>query len=250
MLRRLTPTYFIAVRYSAFIPVSAKNQHNINANQIKFMTMRNFKFILIPLYLFLIGLGAAFPMGDFAGNDITSDVDGGAQTGLDLNFNYVYSFSENGLGLFGGLDICYNGLRGDVKSSVKKLYESMGIHGADYNFYSYYNIPVSAGFIYTQKVKEGLSLFTNLGLAADIMKMSDMVISLNGQEITVETKPDIKMGFKISCGLIENKTTVSINYMGLGKHDLKATVSSGSNSQKIEGKQKVGILTITLGFKI
>lgn len=126
----------------------------------------------------------------------------------------------------------------------------MGIHNADYKFYSYFNIPVSAGFNYTQKVKEGLSIFTNIGLAADYLKMSDMVISLNSQEVKLKTDPDIKMGFKISGGFILGKTTLSINYMGLGKHNLKATMSSGTSSQDIEGNQKVDILTITLGFKI
>jgi hypothetical protein len=197
-----------------------------------------------------IGLGASFPIGDFAGNDITDEAAGGAQTGINLNFNYVYSFSENGLGLFGGLDICYNGLRSDVISSVKKLYESMGIHNANYKFYSYFNVPVSAGFNYTQKVKESVSLFTNLGLAADFLKISDMVISANSQSATVKSNPDIKMGFLISGGFVTNKTTVSINYMGLGKHNVKSTMSSGTSSQDISGSQKVSILTITLGRKI
>lgn len=225
--------------------------------------MKNSKLIFITPFLFLFltvtsfsqgslsfGLGAAFPIGDFAANDINNDNAGGAATGLNLDFNYVYSFSESGLGLFGGLDLCYNGLRTDVKNSIEKEFEGMGIYNADYQYYSYFNIPVSAGLNYTQKVRQNISLFTNLGIAASFLKMSDMVIKVSSQQISMEFKPDIRLGFKISGGFILNKTSISVNYLSLGKHNIKATMISAGNSQEVEGKQKVGIVTLTLGIKI
>jgi len=225
------------------------------------MIMKNLKLIFITLILFLsfsltsnsqsqviLGIGGALPIGDFAGNDISNDAQGGAAAGLNLNLNYSYYFSENGLGLFGGLDICYNWLTDDVKKAFKTQFESAGILNADYRFFKYINIPVSAGFSYRQKVKDGVSLFTNFGLAGDFLKLSDLVISINNQEIIMNTQPDIRLGFKIGGGFIIGKTSVSINYLDLGKHKLNATMSTTGNSQVIKGNQKVGILTITLGF--
>jgi hypothetical protein len=225
--------------------------------------MKDLKFISVILILILsatvktysqgrmtFGLGTAIPTGDFAVNDIADEEAGGAGVGLNLDFYYIYSFQENGLGIFGGLNICYNPLSGQMQSDVRKEFESIGIQNATYKFYSYFNIPVSAGFNYTQQIKKNAFLFTNMGLAADYLKITDMVISANGQEVTMTSEPNVKLGIKIGGGIQFGRNSISVNYLGLGRHKIKSTISSGTNSQDIEGKQKVGIIAITLNITI
>ena len=225
--------------------------------------MKNLKLISSTLFLFLFvtvasfsqsgiffGLGAGFPMAEFADNDINSETAGCAATGINFDINYIYSFSESGLGLFGGLDLFYNGLRADVINNIKKEYESMGIHDAVYKFYSYINIPVSFGLNYSQKIKQDVFLFTNIGIAADYLKITTMSIKIGDQEALMKFKPDINMAFKIGGGLIIDKTSISVNYYGLGEHNVKGTISGGGNTQNFDGKQKTGILALTLGIKI
>ncbi len=102
--------------------------------------MKNLKIIVFTLLSFTlitktysqgnvsIHFGPSFPVSDFASDDIDDEDASGAGVGLNVGLQYIYPLSENGLGLFGGIDLNYNGLKSDVKDDVEELFESMGIN--------------------------------------------------------------------------------------------------------------------------
>ena len=59
---------------------------------------------------FSIHFGPLLPLSSFADDNLDDDEAGGAGIGFGLGVHYVYSLSESGLGLFGGIDFNYNGL--------------------------------------------------------------------------------------------------------------------------------------------
>lgn len=224
--------------------------------------MKNFKFIaLIVLSICYTAkthsqgyttfhVGPSFPVSDFGSDDI-NDVDaGGAAAGINLGLQYIYPLSENGIGLFGGIDFNYNGLKKDYKDDVEDLFESLGIYSTDYKFFKYINIPITAGLNYTYQADDKIGVFANAGLALNFMKITDMEIEVIGQTVTQEMELANNLGFKIGGGiLINQKTSISIDYFALGKHDIEGEINSTGSSQEIDGEAKVEILTLTVGFK-
>jgi len=199
---------------------------------------------------FSIHFGPSLPLSDFADDDLYDDDAGGAGVGFGLGLQYVYPLTENGLGLFGGIDINYNGLQKDVKDDVEEMFEDMGIYNADYKFYKYLNIPISAGLNYTFEADEKISLFGNVGLTANFFKITDFVVEVTNVEITTEFDLSYSIGFKIGGGIMVNKkTSIAINYLELGEHDIEGKMKGDGVSEDIDTKQKVNILTLTLGFK-
>lgn len=224
--------------------------------------MNNFKIIAFVLFsVFLttksysqghlsVHFGPAFPVMDFASDDLDDKDSGGASVGLNVGLQYTYPLSENGLGLFGRIDVIYNGLKKDVKDEVEEMYESMGIINADYKFYKYLNIPLTAGLNYNYQADDKIGVFANAGLALNFLKITDMEIEVNNQTVTTEIELANSIGFKIGGGILVNqKISISIDYLGLGKHDINGKVKTTGYSEKVDGEGKVDLLTLTLGFK-
>ena len=224
--------------------------------------MKNLKIIVFTLLSFTlitktysqgnvsIHFGPSFPVSDFASDDIDDEDASGAGVGLNVGLQYIYPLSENGLGLFGGIDLNYNGLKSDVKDDVEELFESMGINNPDIKYYKFINIPITAGLNYTYQADEKIGVFANAGLALNFLKVTDMEIKANGQTVTQDIDLANSIGFKIGGGLLINKkTTISIDYYGLGKHDIEGEMKASGLSEDIEGEMKVDLLTLTLGFR-
>lgn len=80
--------------------------------------------------------------------------------------------------------------------------------------------------------------------------MTNMELKADGQKSTQKMDLAYGIGFKIGGGiLINKKTSISVDYFGLGKHDMDGEVESGGSSQDIDGELKVDLLTLTLGFR-
>ena len=200
---------------------------------------------------FSTNLGVLIPVSDYASDDIYDEDSGGAGTGLGLGLQYLYPITQNGLNLFCGVDLFYNGLKKSVKNDIEDMYNSLlGISNGEYNFFKMINVPISAGLNYTFKSNEKLSVFGNAGITYNFYKITDFVIKAFNETITVESDLSQQFGFKIGGGLLFNdKTSFTINYLGLGKHDLNVSVSGGGMTEKIDSHQKVDMVTITLGIK-
>ena len=121
---------------------------------------------------------------------------------------------------------------------------------ADYTFFKYYSIPISAGLNYTYEANEKVDLFANAGVTFNLFKMSDFVIEADGFIITTEVDLASSIGFKIGGGiLINKKISVGIDYLGLGNHSINGEAKSdGVPSEPIDGEQKVDLLTMTIGY--
>lgn len=223
--------------------------------------MKNLKiigFVLLSCFLITktysqgnvsIHFGPSFPVLDFASNE-DSEYGGGAAVGLNIGLQYIYPLSESGLGLFGGIDFNYNGLKKDIKDDVKELYESLGIYSTDYKFFKYINVPITAGLNYTYQADDKIGIFANAGLALNFLKITDMEIVVDGQTVTAEVDLANNIGFKIGGGiLINQKISISIDYLGLGKHDIEGRAKTSGSSEDIDGEGKIDLLTLTLGYK-
>ncbi len=224
--------------------------------------MKNLKVIAFALLCFCVGttaysqgdfyfhFGPSVPVSDFASDDMDDDDAGGAAVGLNVGLQYIYPISENGLGIFGGIDVNYNGLKKDVKDDVEEIYDDMGLNDYDIKYYKYINVPITAGFNYSHQADEKIGVFANAGLALNFSKITPMEVKSGGETVTTEMDLANSIGFKIGAGIsINQKTTLSIDYLGLGSLDYDGKVKATGFSQDIDGEGKVDIVTVTLGFK-
>jgi len=224
--------------------------------------MKNFKFIALLLLSICftaktysqgfvsIHFGPSSPVSDFASDDIDDENAGGAAVGINLGLQYIYPLSESGLGIFGGIDFNYNGLKKDVKDDIEEIYEKMGIHNANYEFLKYLNIPITTGLNYTYQTDDKIGVFANAGLALDFMKITDMEIEYSSYKLIQKMDLTNCIGFKIGGGIIINqKTSISIDYLALGEHDIEGESTIIGYSEDIDGELKVSLLTLTLGIK-
>jgi opacity protein-like surface antigen len=226
--------------------------------------MKSFKFLVSTILFvsiafiqsysqssFNIHLGPSIPLSDYSSENIDNDDAGGAGIGIDLGLQYTYQLTESGLGLFAGIDFNYNGLKKDVKDDIEQMFEDYGITSGDFTHYKYFNIPISAGLIYKYDADDKISLIGNAGLTINFLKVSDFILEVNGDRFTTEFDLSNSVGFKIGGGiLINSRTSIMIDYLALGRHDLNGKMSaSGVPSEDIDGEQKIDMLTITVGLR-
>ncbi len=164
--------------------------------------------------------GPAFPIKDYE-----------LATGLNAGLQLTHLFQESGLGLFVGFDFIYNKQKKSSKDDSKFL-----------------NLPVSSGLEYIYQFNDRFGLFFNGGGALNLLIISDMKTERFGQTITVDIDPAINIGFKIGGGVsINQNISLSVNYFGLGKHNVVGKIKINSNSTSINfGDQTVDILTLNL----
>ena len=194
-----------------------------------------------------IHFGPSLPMADFASTSEDDEDTGGAGIGLNVGLKYVAPLTENGLGVFGGIDFNYNGLKGDAKDDFDQMFEG---YNADIKYPKYINIPISAGLNYTYHADENFGVFANAGLVVNFLKITDTEVEIQNQTATLEMDLANGIGYKIGGGIIINpKTSISLDYFGLGNYDLKGETSAQGFSEESEGKLKVDFLNVTLGIK-
>jgi len=195
--------------------------------------------------------GTAFPLSDYGDDDLDNEVGGGAAIGFNLGGKYQYSLNGSGLGLYVAANLNYNGLKRSLKDDIQKLYNDLTGTNVDITFTKYLNIPITAGLFYTYKANESVSLFGELGLGVDFLKMTNMKMVANGEEINIKNKTKARMAFEFGGGLIiQDKYIIDFNYCGLGKHNLSTKMEYGGESNDLgESKLKVSLVTISFGYK-
>jgi len=84
----------------------------------------------------------------------------------------------------------------------------------------------------------------------NFLKITDMSVEAYNQILTSKVDLATNVGFKVGGGMVINdKTLISVNYFGLGQHDIKVEMKGVGSSEDIEEVQTVDILTVTLGLK-
>jgi opacity protein-like surface antigen len=121
----------------------------------------------------------------------------------------------------------------------------------DITFPKYLNIPVTAGLYYNYKANESVSLFGELGLGVDFLKMTDIKLKANGQEASFVTKSKSQLAYEIGGGLLlQDKYIIELKYCGFGKHSQSHTIEYDGGSEDLgDSDLKVSLLTVTVGFK-
>jgi len=202
---------------------------------------------------FSFHFGLSFPMSDFADGNIQDEEAGCAGVGFGFGLQYVHPFANSGLGVFLGGYYNYNGLKKEAKVDIEDELPD----NADITFHKYFNIPISAGLNYTSQSDEGVSFIGNIGLTYNFLTITDMVIKINNEDITAKFDLAKNMGFIIGGGiLINKKTSIEINYLGLGKHEIEGKITyykrllNSTHLENLQIEQKVTILTLTIGFKL
>ena len=197
---------------------------------------------------FELHAGLSNPISDFGSDDVNNDEAGGATTGINVGFKYTYQLNDEGVGLFAGFDFNYNGLAQNMKNELREIFGEIG--STKYDFFEYYNFPVSGGLSYTYAANSNISIFGNGGLTLNFLKISDLGIGVYGGTAKLKFDLATSLGYRISGGVIINKkTSIAINYWGLGKHDMNSEMSFAGEHEDFDlGEIKVDILTLTLGY--
>ncbi|MFK7809124.1 MAG: hypothetical protein AB8F74_15080 [Saprospiraceae bacterium] len=222
--------------------------------------MKKLRLLLFFLITFLVStignaqnnvsfhFGTALPLYDFGSSALDNEDAGGAATGLNAGIQLIYPISDNGFGIFGGIDFNYNALKKGVRNDIEELYESLGIVNAEYNFFEYINIPLTTGVNYSFSTNEKFGLFLEAGLALNLLKVTNFELEVNNQTITQGMDIASNIGVKLSGGVsINRKMKISVTYFGLGEHEIEGEVVSGNNSDPVEGRVSVDLLALSLG---
>ena len=113
-------------------------------------------------------------------------------------------------------------------------------------------MPITAGLSYTFKVDDELEVFTNARLALNFLKITDFEVEYAGAKEISKYDLANNLGFKIGWGfLINQKISVSIDYLGLGEHDINTTITNTTDtgSENMKSKARVDLLTVALGYR-
>jgi opacity protein-like surface antigen len=192
-------------------------------------------------------IGPSFPLSkiDLYGFGFNEyEVYSSARTGINIGFQYSYQIANSGIGLFAGIDFLYNGVIKEYKDSVEHYLTIIGYESIE--FPKYYNIPISTGIEYVLKTGGKLSLFSNIGITYNFFKASDQI----RDDLVNETDWSNSLGFRAALGvLFKQKASISIDYLGLGEHEIKSRlVSSGSGEMEYDTKTTINMLTLTFGW--
>lgn len=196
--------------------------------------------------IFSYHFGLAIPTGNFA-DDIGAR-SGSAGLGLNVGIQYLYPLSKNGLSLFAGLDLNYNGLKKSVRDDAEDDLDS----DEDVTFQKYLNIPVSGGLHYTYILNEKVSLYGKGGLAVSFLKITNVKYSYGGDELTYKYDLSTNLGLTLGGGLILNdKIDIALTYWGLGEHEIKGEIDydDGDIEKLDRSKLDDSLFTLTVGFK-
>lgn len=193
--------------------------------------------------------GLAIPNSDW-GDDDVEDEDSGLQgTGFNLGFEGIIPLSDNGLGLFLGGDVNYTQLKKDVRDDLEDANED-----ADIKFPKSFVVPISAGLAYNYKTNEKIAIFGKGGVSLSFLKFTNLEID---EDDTYTEKYKIANNFGLTLGggiVFNDKTTVAINYFGLGEHTIKGEYENSGyydESGDIDKmKKKVSFVTLTVGIKL
>jgi hypothetical protein len=198
---------------------------------------------------FSIHAGPSFPLSDF-GDDDSDDPDaGGAGVGLNLGGKYLYKLNDKGLGLYIGADFNYNGLKSSIKEDIESVYEGMEAD-IDITYQKYINVPITAGINYTFKANEQVSLFADLGIGADFLKVTNMTIEIDNEEIEANYDLSTQLAYIFGGGLLlQEKYIIGLHYNGLGKHNVKGEIDFEGDTEDADSELKVDVLSLTVGIK-
>lgn len=198
-----------------------------------------------------IHIGGAFPTGDFNDDDSYNRKSGDAAFGFNLGYKYYSPLSIPNLSLTFGLDLFYNGIKGDVKDDVENDNPNY-----DITFPKYLNIPLSLGINYMYPIpNSNIGIYGEFGLGPNISIETTQKFEYKNSdyEQIITYKPSVKLSYNIEGGIeINEKYTIGLKYNQLGTHKYRYTITEKPGNDKEKGKmnkQPITILTLVVGIK-
>ncbi len=191
-----------------------------------------------------VHLGPAIRLSNFGLygiNDVMSD----PTVGINIGGKYSYIFSENGIGVFAGIDFIYNGINKEYKEEVEEWSEFLNADPPKYH--AYYNIPFSTGLSYDFSLNENLVLSCNAGITVNCLLISESDLGLYKNS----SDPAFSLGGRIGAGLIiKDRISINLDYLGLGSHTVLFESISGPTNYTEEWSKDLNIhmLTLTAGI--
>lgn len=214
---------------------------------------------------FVISIGPSFPLADFGDDDLYYDYyvdyldqrELGAGTGIALNVDYILPLSDNGFGLFFGIGVNYHGVSRSYKDDFEYEFE---FDDSDIIYQKFFNIPIASGVNFTHHFDEKVAIFGNLGLVANILKITDREIEdryyfgADGK-LTTSFDPKTNIGMRLNGGVIlNNKWYLSVNYVDAGrtsiKYEEKYRGIYGGERFRHTIKSKISYLNLLVGIRI
>lgn len=196
--------------------------------------------------------GFSFPQGDFADDDYYDaifDGAGYAGTGIMLGLKTYTPMRMEGLSAMFNLSILYNPMHKDFKDEFEDDWDE------DATFPKYLNLPVMAGLNYQYPVMDQFTLFGEAGLGLNVLWITNFSIKDDDYKSVYSFTPSLKIGYTIGGGVvIQEKYTISLNYLGLGSHKCKFKWEEDWDWDKERGEDKfdksldIRALTLTFGW--
>lgn len=191
-----------------------------------------------------IHIGTAIPLSDYGVYTIHAregDISASGKAGIEIGFQYSYQWSKKGFGVFSSLDF----ILGDISREWIDKAVEISVTFPLLTLPEYLYLPLSAGIFYQYEVSESFSLLCNTGMTFNFMKVTDN----EWETATWETDWSTSLGFRVGLGcLIKEKISISVNYLGLGKHDCVERLVQHENPTVVNHELNVQLLTITAGW--
>ena len=197
---------------------------------------------------FTVHSGVTFPVNEFSSDDFDDAKAGGAAIGANIGILYIIPLTKSGLGIFTSFDFHFNKLKKSIEEEFENIFEADGFENVKIYHQKYLNLPASFGLNVTHKENETLSFIFNAGLATNFFKATKMEIHYHGYEYSITQNLAKNVGFKLEGGILYKKVFISAKYYGLGTNYFEGEFKTKGLSEDFFGKQKVDIISITLGY--
>lgn len=203
----------------------------------------------------------SIPQADFAEDEYYyENGEGGAGNGLYAGFKFLSPINKNLYWDFNA-GVMFNNLNEDLRNDWEDYIEEEFGSNADIKLEKYINIPLLAGFQFENELSPTTKLFAEANVGFNILKVTNYYVSAkesNYEKYEEKYVYDLshEFAYKIGAGvIIQDKYTVSLNYLNLGSHKLKgkSTIEQNGESEKNDFKfdEEIPITTmnITVGMR-
>lgn len=202
-------------------------------------------------------LGLSVPQGDFADDSESNflfDESGIAATGVYIAYKHLFALSDGGLYWTANAGLMYNGIQSDFKEDVEDELDDF-YQNSDITFPNYVNIPLMLGLQYEAPMSDVAGIFGEFAFGLNFMKITNYEVEADGQDSTIIFESSNDLSYKFAIGiLLNNKYTISLNYMGLGAHKVKYEVEYDNGlddfEDKFEDPLPIKSLNVVLGIRL
>lgn len=194
-----------------------------------------------------IGLGAAFPTGDFADDNPWDSRSGLAGPGLGLSISYLYQIPESSLGLFASASLFANVTSKDAIDAWEDFNPN-----AEITLPKAVNLPVLTGISYILKTDAQFSLYGKAGLGASFLKYTGLKVKESGYpDYSEDYDVSTALGYVVAVGVSGKKLILEVAYMGLGEHTISGTWNEGSTSGVLPTtKRSIGLIAVQVAWRV